>query len=374
MEFYNLFEELQQHLSKNGFNINTKAPDIPDDVQSFLGELSILYDVPTHYLIPDEKLLPKYFEKKDEHGQVLYDEQWNVQLEEWGALRVFRIDPYWVYALLNGALTIGPSYNSPDIFKRNADSGLPKINISQSKDTKQLLRKAMNGDFLAQVFQKELIAKVRDQMGSDYDATSFKREFIKRLKNLGFEVEDDTDLNQIPTAPPSIAQQNWRYSGFFFRSSLISTWQDLEVVAYGKVAKADREERILQVLRMEKLATDTILYICEGIITRVLIKQPPESFHFGVEAIEAKKITVEKRVINELVEVKEKQVDENGDQKKHSTKQLERVDRVLNIKVLAEQLNASGSSAALAKELIEKPIHNAIGLEQIEKFHEMIEV
>lgn len=58
-------------------------PDIPDEITDFLAKLSLFYQVPFSYLVPDERLLPA------------------------DSIRFFRIDFNWINALLDGAMSLG---------------------------------------------------------------------------------------------------------------------------------------------------------------------------------------------------------------------------------------------------------------------------
>src|SRR6476620_8800187 len=59
------------------------AVDLPDDVSSWLNDLQALIGVPFSYLVPDSRMLPAE------------------------SIRFFAVDPNWITALIDGALSIG---------------------------------------------------------------------------------------------------------------------------------------------------------------------------------------------------------------------------------------------------------------------------
>jgi len=68
-------------------------------------------------------------------------------------------------------------------------------------------------------------------------------------------------------------------SGFLLRSGVVAGWPGLEVTAF------DSEGNRLRPLRMERPAATVLLYIAEGIIDHVFVREPPESMHFGVDPL-----------------------------------------------------------------------------------------
>src|SRR5258708_35921884 len=77
----NLFKDL--HEKRDG--ILDQVPPIPEDTKTWLGRLTLLYGVPFQYLVPDERMRAAE------------------------SLRFFYVDPLWMEALLDGALSIGRS-------------------------------------------------------------------------------------------------------------------------------------------------------------------------------------------------------------------------------------------------------------------------
>jgi len=227
------------------------TPPIPEEVVNFLGKLSMLDGVPIHNIITTDKYLPKEdINLEDEHGKLVLVNNMPQKIEK-GALRLFYIDPEWVECLLNGALSIA------------ADT-------TDANDTNELLlSRAMDGVYAAQVHYNETKEKIKRQITGLYSPEQFEKQLSDRLfeNNLVYGKPD-----------PTPAQSNWLYTGFFIRSSIISTWKGVEVIAKGTYDAQPPVPR--RVVKVEKVAADTLFCICEGNITDVEIVQPPETIHF----------------------------------------------------------------------------------------------
>lgn len=77
--------------------------------------------------------------------------------------------------------------------------------------------------------------------------------------------------------PPS------RASGFLLRSQVVSGWPDLEIVPYAK----DGTE-LSKVLRRAKVSDSIVLYVVEGQIGHVVLREPAIGLHFGIDVIHGK--------------------------------------------------------------------------------------
>ncbi len=256
MAYFNLFDKVNELLADTSVNIMEFQPDVPAEIREFLGNLSMLKDIPSFYLVPDEKLVSKFkIPVQTPEGNGTED----TAIEDIpNVLRFFFIDPYWVNCLLNGAL--------------NAEPG---------SDISLLLEKAMSGNYMSEVFLQTLIKRTTDQLGKNYEAAEFKEKLIERLQAKGIEIKGD----EIPEkATPTNAQGNWRFTGFLLRSPLIEGFRGWEIVASGKDAYEDDDSTIrkLQIIRMDRLAPDLLFCLCEGFITEVLLTQPSETLHFGL--------------------------------------------------------------------------------------------
>jgi hypothetical protein len=323
MAFYNLFIDLKKQLDDNThFTLKAFEPEVPLEVRLFLGRLSMLHGVSPEYLVPDEKLLPKFREEQQE-GEA--------KKTEYGALRFFWIDPAWMECLLDGALSVGPD-----------------------ADREFLLTKAMRGNYMAEAFQKEQVERLKKQLSGSYTPAEFKTEMLERVKAKGINIKGD-DINEI--AAPTNAQDNWRYTGFLLRSSLISGWRGLEIEVKGRDAATDTPVRTLQLVRMEKIAPDTLFCLCEGIISSIVIIQPPENLHFGFSGdSDTQHFTKELSGVSKGTQGPPVTIDVplRGDAKK----------RVVRISGLIDNMNKAlsltSNSAGMAMEMIAQPIRNEI--------------
>lgn len=147
------------------------ATDIPKEVKHFLGELYKLNGVPFSYLVPHAYLLEKQHRKNNEDYS--------------GTLSFFYVDPNWIEALLDGALSIG-----------------------RADKNETLLEMAVSGGF---------VEGYTPQSGEISDGNEKKEE--RRLNT----------------------------TGFLFRSDLISGWRGIEIQAFNKeeeLLPALRFERI----------------------------------------------------------------------------------------------------------------------------------
>jgi hypothetical protein len=239
--YYNLLDDLTDKIDlDNSSSIAEFAPGVPKDIRTFLGRLSMLQDVPYHYLVPDARLV----HVRQENGK------------EIGALRFFWIDPLWVQSLLSGALSVGEDYNASF-----------------------LLKEAMAGNYIAEVFHEDSVKRLKDQLSGAYSPVALEQEILDRLN---VDREKRYKVKEIgKAAPATTSQTNWRYTGFLLRSSIVSSLKGLEVTAKGLDNYDDKSLRKLSVLRVEYIADDTLFCLCEGIITQVVITQPAENLHFG---------------------------------------------------------------------------------------------
>lgn len=240
---FDLFKEVNTQLSNTSINQSADMPDIPQEVRAFLGNLGLLKGIPVHYLIPNEYYLPKTLIVSN--GEPI----------EQGSLKLFWLDKEWIECLIDGALSIGgPEYRD------------------------LLLTKAMAGNYAAEVFYEETKEQIKKQLTGVYNSQDFANELNSRLKRKNITILEGKPM-------PTVAQSNWCYTGFFMRSVLIASWVGVEVVAKGKdpnVTGTNNAVRPLQVVRLERVADDTIFCVCEGIISEIDVIQPPETVHFGI--------------------------------------------------------------------------------------------
>jgi len=173
-------------------------PPAPASMTAFLGRLSLLYGVPFAYLVPDERLLPPE------------------------SLRLFRIEPRWLDALVGGALSLG-----------------------RGGMTRHLLNKTQAGNFIAAIISAAHAARPPGR-GDD--------------------------------VLPSATMPAFAFSGFLLHSRVLEAWPGLEVRAYGAGRDSDRPQALL---RLERIAPAILLGIADGPIRAIEITQPPEGLHFS---------------------------------------------------------------------------------------------
>jgi hypothetical protein len=215
-----------------------RAAVIRREVQSWLGRLVLLYGVPFRYLIPEEKMLPKE------------------------SIRFFYLDPIWIQCLIQGACTVGNTSQS-DVLIDEAINETVQPNQPEGAERPGLANEAAAG--------------IRSQL-----------------------------RNQCEGVP--LPQQNgtlhWPLTGFLLRSAVVDGWRGLEVMAYRKVESETEKGQLLRdkglskeqieklesdgvaplaPLRIEQLSQDVMLGLFNGKIAQLVIRQPQEGLHFGLE-------------------------------------------------------------------------------------------
>ncbi|TKC06792.1 hypothetical protein FA048_16475 [Pedobacter polaris] len=244
---YNLFTEVSKVLKGKDKAIN--MPPVPKQVSDFLGKLGALEEVPMHNLIIDNKYLPLGRENNAEKG----------------CIKLFALDPEWIECLINGALSLA------------------------DENDQLILGEAMTGKYTAEFYYNEATEKVKKQIIGQYLPEKFEEELKNRLENNGVKYEDKT---------PTANQSNWKYTGFFIRSSIVSTWKGVEIIAYGKSDTTEKIDKKLQVVKLEQISYDIIYCICEGLIEKIEIIQPAETIHFDTSRIDIVKRSGNDGVLN----------------------------------------------------------------------------
>ena len=142
------------------------------------------------------------------------------------SIRFFYIDPYWVKMMLDGATSIGR---------------ITSTDVEHDKGFRDLLYN---------------LAMKESQTGMQTG-----------------QIETDSNTSE----PES-------RTGFLLRSALVTHWPGIQVKAFAQ--KESTQTKVeLPILRMERLATDTLLCIFSGVFQRVELHQPPESVYFGAECV-----------------------------------------------------------------------------------------
>src|SRR5215470_16361266 len=144
------------------------------------------------------------------------------------SLKFFSIDPQWISALLGGAVSVGP----------------PEAILF-------LLNKAMAGNYGV-----------------------LKEARTRRFRDRGIEPPTNVDYDA-PT---------YEFSGFLLRSRILQGWPGLEIRAF-KIGGQRQIKDELAMLRLDRVAADTLFGVVDGQIGTLEITQPPEGIHFEVGKI-----------------------------------------------------------------------------------------
>ncbi|HEX8741662.1 MAG TPA: hypothetical protein VF712_00875 [Thermoleophilaceae bacterium] len=175
-----------------------EASILPDQIVEWLAQTALLEGVPFSNLVPDERMLPVE------------------------SVRFFYLDPNWIDALIDGALSAG---------------------IQSSRDSllHRLLRDPLHDAVDA------AIVEVRDKLRA-------------------------VPPNENPPPPGSLA-------GFVLRSALVSGWPGLQVRAYSTADSA----KPMKPLRLERVAPGVMIGIYPDVPVRLELNEPSEGLVFGVE-------------------------------------------------------------------------------------------
>lgn len=198
--------------------IRTEIP-LPESLIEWLAQLGLLYGVPFSHLVPDEQMVTGPAGTPP------------------NLMRCFYIDMKWIDSMIDGALSIG-THNSKD-FK------------------------------LQQAVHKTFRRRIEDEM------------LDMRVKIKGKGLSERTHREQMGTL-----------SGFILRSPLIRQWPGIEIRGFkqiidlkepaGRPPEFEDRDNILDVLRMERLAPDTLFMIFKGVPKSILVKEPSESVYSGL--------------------------------------------------------------------------------------------
>jgi hypothetical protein len=171
---------------------------LPVPVANWLTSLALFEGVPFNYLVPDDRMLPPE------------------------SVRFFYVDPNWLAAASDGALSIGRTTS----FDQAHDEGVAAV----------------------------------------ADAIVRERAAGERARRLGAEPppEDTTTAGQLPT-------------GLLLRSAFVEGWRGLELVGFGDAEGQDYVGTAHQTL----LSPSVMLCFFAGVIQRLDIIEPQEGVRFG---------------------------------------------------------------------------------------------
>jgi len=194
--------------------------DLPSDLTNWLARLRLLMGVPFQNLVADERLL------------------------EPESIKFFRVDPAWLNALIDGALSIGRHHSA-------ADGTSPALVAEQ-------------------VHGRRLHESVQSSV------TEIRRRQLKKPER------------QEPIPISAIV------SGFLLRSKVVSGWRSMDVMGYeqGQSPFDNEQSRIspdqvapMALLRLELLSPMVLLGLFQGQLYELVLHQPPEAIHFGFQTI-----------------------------------------------------------------------------------------
>ena len=195
--------------------MNTAAPPLPAPLVTWLAKFSLLYGVPFTYLVPDARLLPPE------------------------SIKFFQIDPTWMAALADGALSIGRHFTE-------AEAPSPRLVGEQ---------------------------EVRPRLGASVgrEAPEVRRRQLQKPEAA-------------TAAPPDLV------TGFLLRSTVVAGWKSLDVIGYAAGSSPHDVEQgtitpdqvqALEILRLERLSPTVLLGLFTGQLFELVLHQPPEAIHFG---------------------------------------------------------------------------------------------
>ncbi len=205
----------------------------------WLARLALLEPVPFHYLVADERLLPRE------------------------SLRFFYLDDGWIECLVEGALSAGADcWRDHD----HAQGLREEIREAVSKLVYQYRLEVLEEHYLRlqQQGDPEALKHVEAQIAGIVD----KQALDNGVKGVG------------PSHTPKTDYFGTVKSGFLLRSDLVQGWPGMEIRIYADQAKTQE----LTPLRMEHLSEKVLLCIVKGEIASVDFKEPLEGIKFGVDA------------------------------------------------------------------------------------------
>jgi hypothetical protein len=146
------------------------------------------------------------------------------------SIRFFYLDPNWLKCLLEGACSVGRSSSRDELVDENLRDKFLDFALEQSLEVRTRTPQAAAG------------------------------------------TSNPIAVEQSPAKLPA-----WPLTGFLLRSPVVAGWQGLEMRAW----KDSGATKLLEPLRIDRLAPDIMFCIFNGKADRIEVKQPPEGMHFG---------------------------------------------------------------------------------------------
>jgi hypothetical protein len=220
---------------------------LPADIGKWLGRLKLLYGVPLNYLVPEESMLPAE------------------------SIRFFQVDLNWIYSLIEGAYSIGRSTTGDaahdTLFTRRVHtvSHVAARHIRAARlPVRALLR--------SEVVEYDIIRSAGFDVELVEDTVTEREVGRYELERIAL---DEASMTADQLATTVTGEQ---ITGFLLRSAVVEGWPGLEVIAYDAGGF-----QLTNVLRMDHLSPSILLYMVEGVIDHIDIKEPAEGLHFGVD-------------------------------------------------------------------------------------------
>lgn len=194
---------LQSFIRKMQENSSPAAPEPPTVVVDFIAALRLLKGIPFSYLVPDEAMLPPE------------------------SLRIFSLDPTWIEALVDGAMSIGRTSELQRVRDVTLAQTLRPLSIGAS-------RRARRND-------RPHLALAKAQAGTSDGAVI----------------------------------------GLIIRSQAIRGWPSLQIDGYSDTD--DSHPPDVAKLRMALLSPDVLICLFDGTVKMVTIHEPPEQLYSGFD-------------------------------------------------------------------------------------------
>lgn len=132
--------------------------------------------------------------------------------------------------------------------------------------------------YLDQNWQRRLIdGALSIGLGSSADAAALLATYEDTLLDTLSATAGVRNQRRGKTAQVDAGSLSGTITGFLLRSSVVSGWPGMEVSAY-----ADPSSPALPLLRLERITSDILLGLIDGLPSEVNFLEPPEGLHFGV--------------------------------------------------------------------------------------------
>jgi hypothetical protein len=213
----------------------TKAPPptISPYVQQRIASWRLLQDLPFAALVPDPAMLPPE------------------------SIRFFHLDPAWLDALIDGALSLGCD---PEVWESRKVLAMPLV-LTSAFSRLTLVRELARGRITARTVD------------------------VLDIPGPGVPDHDIPGPPEPPAAPP--------ITGFLLRSTLVSGWPGTQVRGWtvqvpdgvdSDEYAADHPQQVVRILRIQRLSPAVLLVLFAGVPELVWIEEPHHGIQLGVNS------------------------------------------------------------------------------------------